>query len=164
MHRNVHSFSFSPILLCTQVKPVQGVSSVGEEMGCNMSHNPIDKTTEEKNPTSANTAPKSSVWNINWIHTTEFTPVSKRQCTNQSVVTLWVYSFSVIFSLLHIFIEITVNCIFYSESFTSKLASKIMCTQTDNNNNFCFTLEQKLQIMPREFNICFILRGKETDK
>lgn len=49
------------ILLFSQVRSVQGVVSVGEEMWCSTNHNPINKNTEEKNPTSANTAQRSLV-------------------------------------------------------------------------------------------------------
>lgn len=59
-----------------QVRAAQGVVSVKEEML--QSNNPINKDSEEKNPTSANTVPRSLVWNINWTHTYEFTPVSPR--------------------------------------------------------------------------------------
>lgn len=59
-----------------QVRPAQGVASVKEEML--QSDDPINKASEEKNPTSANTVPRSLVWNINWTHTSEFTPVSSR--------------------------------------------------------------------------------------
>ncbi|KAG7242170.1 hypothetical protein INR49_024216 [Caranx melampygus] len=49
----------SVIQCCGSLPPHhQGVSSVEEEMSCSTNHNPIDRNTEETNPTSASTAPK----------------------------------------------------------------------------------------------------------
>lgn len=72
-----HPPLFSTSCLFAQVRLVQGVCSVEEEPFHSMNHNPIDKNTEGKNPTSANIVPRSSVWNTNWIRTTEFTLVGR---------------------------------------------------------------------------------------
>lgn len=61
-HSAHHKFTPSPvfpILLFAQVRPVQGVVPVEEEML--HSDNPINKNIEEKNPTNANTVPRSLV-------------------------------------------------------------------------------------------------------
>lgn len=87
-----------------QVRPAQGVASVKEEML--QSNDPINKASEEKNPTSANTVPRSLVWNINWTRTSEFTPVSSTDLVSS---TRRKYVISVVTHIIHGLFQITVN-------------------------------------------------------